>query len=126
MEFFKKKEPLIVADMAADALPPTPIGVPAGSMMSSTGSLTKMVEETLALETENNRMLKRMQALDHISFWIKIVVWSLVLGLPVIFFQPLLAYLKQSIIENPAMFGIPSSAEFYKAVNDFSTKHPVQ
>lgn len=115
-----------MADMAADALPPTPIGVPAGSMMSSTGSLTKMVEETLALETENNRMLKRMQALDHISFWIKIVVWSLVLGLPVIFFQPLLAYLKQSIIENPAMFGIPSSAEFYKAVNDFSTKHPVQ
>ncbi|MEK7100939.1 MAG: hypothetical protein AAB921_02460 [Patescibacteria group bacterium] len=127
MELFKKKEPLIVADMAADAMPPAPLGsVPGGSAMSATGSLTKMVEQTLALEEENNRMLKSMQTMDRIMFWLKILFWSLVLGLPVIFFQPLITYVKEKVAENPGLIGLPTSEDFYKAIDEFSTKHPVQ
>ncbi len=130
MELFKKKEPLIVADMASEAMPPQPLGsipgVPGGSAMSATGSLTKMVEQTLALEEENNRMLRHMQAMDRIMFWLKIFIWSLILGLPVIFFQPLISYVKEKVAENPGLIGLPSSADFYKAVDEFSTKHPVQ
>jgi hypothetical protein len=133
MDFFKKKEPLIVADMASDAMPPPPLGsvpgtpsVPGGSAMSATGSLTKMVEQTLALEEENNRMLRSMQTMDRIMFWLKIVIWSLILGLPVIFFQPLITYVKEKVMENPALIGIPTSEDFYKAIDEFSTKHPVE
>jgi hypothetical protein len=128
MELFKKKEPLIVADMGRDAMPPAPLGgsVPGGSAMSATGSLTKMVEETLALEQENNRMLRSMQTMDRIMFWLKILFWALILGLPVIFFQPIISYVKEKVAENPALIGLPTSTDFYKAIDEFSTKHPVQ
>ncbi len=133
MDFFKKKEPLIVADMASDAMPPPPLGsipgapgVPGGSAVSATGSLTKMVEQTLALEQENNRMLHHMQTMDRIMFWLKILFWALILGLPVIFFQPLIAYVKEKVAENPGLIGLPTSEDFYRAIDEFSTKHPVQ
>ncbi len=124
MQFFKKKEPLIVADMTIGALP-IESGTSASSYVPATGGLGKMLEETLALERENNRILKHMQTWDHIALWIKILVWALVLGLPVLFFQPLVSYLKQAILENPAMIGLPSSADFYKVVDQFSTKYPL-
>ncbi len=126
MDLFKKKEPLIVADLSADTLPPPPPGIPAGSTLTGAGGLTRMVEQTLALEMENNKMLKHIQTMDSIAFWVKLLVWALVLGLPVIFFQPMINYIQKAVTENPALIGIPSSADFYRAVDEFSTKHPVQ
>lgn len=126
MDLFKKKEPLIIAYAPPDlAYPPSTGAVPPMSVMPNSGGLTQMVEHTLALEQENNRILKRMQTMNRIGFWIKLVVWALVLGLPVIFFRPIIEVTKKTIFENPTLFGIPSSSEFYKAIDEFSTKHPV-
>ncbi len=109
-----------MADMAADVAPPNPAqpGV-ATSFIASSGSLSQMVERSVELGEENNRILKRMQAWDSIALWVKLVFWALILGLPVLFFQPIVEFIKATVMENPAAFGIPSSAEIQRALNDF-------
>lgn len=120
MDFFKKKEPTIVADMAADVAPASQ-AQPGGttSFIASSGTLSQMVERSLELSEENNTILRRMQAWDRIALWVKLFFWALVLGLPVLFFQPIVEYVKASVMENPSAFGIPSQEEFQKALSGF-------
>lgn len=126
MDLFKRKEPLIIADALPNlAYPPSAGAVPPISVIPNSGGLTQMVEHTLALEQENNRILKHMQTMNQIGFWVKLAVWALVLGLPVLFFRPLIEVTKRTIQENPTLFGVPSSSDFYKAIDEFSTKHPI-
>ncbi len=112
-----------MADMAAEVAPPSPTqpGV-ATSYIASSGSLSQMVERAVELGEENNKILKRMQAWDRIALWVKLFFWALVLGLPVLFFQPLVEFIKTTVMENPSAFGIPSSLEFQKAMNSFSSR----
>ncbi len=111
MDFFKKKEPTIVADVPVGGyrqqqeVQPVPL-------MPGAGGLSHNIDRVLALEEENNRILKRMQTVGRWSFWIKVVVWALVLGLPVIFFQQLVDLLKAAIMQNPALIGMPSQESF--------------
>ena len=98
------------------------LGAPAASLMTGAGGLTQMVEQTLKLEQENNRILRHMQTMDRVGFWIKLLVWGLVLGLPVFFFEPILEFAKKTVQENPAAFGIPSSEAFQNFVDSFGAK----
>ncbi len=121
MDFFKKKEPLIEASTPDAQEAHTNMGTPAASLMTGAGGLTQMVEQTLKLEQENNRILRHMQTMDRIGFWVKLLVWGLVLGLPVIFFQPMLEFAKRTIQENPSAFGIPSSEGFQRIIDSFGS-----
>ena len=84
--------------------------------------LSDLLERTLAVEEENNRILKRMQIMGRFSFWAKVVVWSLVLGVPVFFFQPIVDFIKSSTGGNASLFGIPSSEEVQQAFQNYSNK----
>lgn len=121
MDFFKKKEPLIQAEVPTEASHSS-LGAPAAPLMTGAGGLTSMVEQTLKLEQENNRILRHMQTMDRVGFWIKLLVWGLVLGLPVIFFQPMLEFAKKTVQENPSAFGIPSPEAFQNFVDSFGAK----
>ncbi len=87
-------------------------------IMPGAGGLTQMLERTLELEEENNRILKRMQFMDRIGLWTKVIIWALILGLPVIFFQPLMNFVQQYLVEHAAMVGLPPEA-LQKAIESF-------
>lgn len=109
MNFFKKKEiqePAKQVALTGDGLE----------------GLSSLLERTLAVEEENNRILKRMQIIGRFSFWAKVVIWSLVLGVPVFFFQPIVDFIKSSASENKALLGIPSSEELQRAYHNYSNK----
>ena len=113
-------EPVTPSKSEAPAKVPLPPHTPpAMNIMANAGSLSQMLERNLELSEENNRILKNMRFMDTIGFWVKLIFWALVLGLLVIFFQPIVEFIKTTVMENPSAFGIPSSAEFQKAFGEF-------
>lgn len=119
MDLFKKEEPTIVADAPRPSEPH--VQAPPIPIMPGAGGLSQMLERTLELEEENNRMLKHMQFMDRIGFWSKLIIWALILGLPVIFFQPLMNFVQNYLVEHAAMVGLPPEA-LQKAVDSFKAQ----
>lgn len=71
--------------------------------------LEALLEETAALTRENHKILKSMQRMDLISFWVKIALWALVIVLPLLFIGPILEALLPVAGNAPgAVFGVPS------------------
>ena len=113
-------EPLTPSQPETPAKVPLPPHTPPTmNIMANAGSLSQMLERNLELSEENNRILKNMRFMDTVGFWVKLIFWALVLGLPVIFFQPIVEYIKGTVMENPSAFGIPSTAELQKAFGEF-------
>ncbi len=108
MNFFKKKEPL----QPVKPVPPTGDGLE---------ELSELLERTLAVEEENNRILKRMQIMGRFSFWAKVVIWALILGVPVFFFQPIVDFIQSSMGESSSLLGIPSSEQVQRAFGGYTT-----
>ncbi len=67
-------------------------------------------------------MLKRMQIVGRISFWAKVAIWALILGLPVLFFQPIVEFLRASLDQGRALYGIPSSVQIQDAIHTYTNK----
>lgn len=89
---------------------------------NTTVDASATLAQVLRLEEENNKMLKRMQIVGRISFWAKVVLWSLILGLPVLFFQPIVEFLRTSVDQGRALYGIPSSTQIQDAIHTYTNK----
>lgn len=77
----------------------------------------------LELEQENNKMLKHMQIVGRISFWAKVAIWALILGLPVLFFQPIVEFLSTKAAQGRTLYGIPSSEQIKDAIHTYTTNN---
>ena len=121
MNFINTREPTIQADPNI-GIPPSTLTMPQAPVMPGASSLGDAVRESIAIGKENNRLLRRIIFFGRVSFWTKLVFWALVLGLPVLFFQPIVQYVSKQVSQNPAAFGLPSSAQIQKAINDFKLK----
>ncbi len=90
--------------------------------------LKELVEDSLDAAEENNRILKRMQAVGRMAFIGKLIIWTVVLVLP-FFLLPLLApYLK--IMQLPGtnasstsagLFGLPSPEQLKEAMERYKS-----
>jgi len=92
------------------------------SSVEESQDVSATLERVLRLEEENNKMLKRMQIVGRVSFWAKVVVWSLILGLPVLFFKPLVEFLRASANQGRVLYGIPSSEQIQDAIQAYTNK----
>lgn len=90
--------------------------------MPGAGGLTQMVERTLELEQENNRILKNMQAMDRWSLGVKVVFWALVLGLPLLFYQQIMDFTTKAISENPTFLGLPPGTDIQGLFDTFKAE----
>lgn len=122
LDFFKKKEATIHADIPASEGVPSMQAAQPMQLMPGAGGLTQMTERILKLEEENNRILRRMQNMGRWAFWLKVLIWALVLGLPVLFFQQMVDYAKAQIMENPALVGLPSQESFQHFMDGFKAQ----
>ncbi len=84
--------------------------------------LEQMMEETLELAEENNRVLTGIQRTLRWSFWGKIVLWAVVLILPFFVLGPLInSILPVSYSEGNAknLFGLPSADQLQSLIKAY-------
>ncbi len=80
----------------------------------TSGALEQLLKENLQLAKENNRLLRRMIHIGRVAFWCKVLVWVLVLGLPLLFIQPIVTWIQAHAAGSASLFGYPSPAEVEK------------
>lgn len=71
--------------------------------------LEKLLKETHDLAKENNKLLRRMERNALISFFFKILIWLVILGVPIFFLSPYLTPLISAVSSGTASSTIPSS-----------------
>lgn len=87
--------------------------------------LEELLKETLHLSQENNKILRRMERNALISFFAKIVLWLLLLGLPLFFLGPYLKPLFNLVTGAPSTsssvpLGVPSEGQLQELLNLYS------
>jgi len=74
---------------------------------------------------ENNRILRRMQRGNAIAFWGKLILWTLVIVLPILFLKPILnTILPFAGYGSPGVgsYGLPSQAEIQQIMEAYRTQ----
>jgi hypothetical protein len=89
--------------------------------------IEKLLEENLELNKENNKILRRMERNALISFFAKIFLWLILLGLPLIFLGPYLKPLLGLLTGAPAdpsvsPLGVPSESQLQQLLDTYSGK----
>lgn len=86
--------------------------------------IEQLLEDTLELAEENNRMLQQIQRTMRWSFWGKLVLWVVVLGLPLFFLGPIL----KSFTQLPgagggaqSVFGLPSAEQLQELIDSYNS-----
>jgi hypothetical protein len=98
-----------------------------GEEQQTEARMEQLLEENLALNKENNKILRRMERNALISFFAKIFLWLLLLGLPLIFFGPYLKPLFGLLTGAPAdgaasPIGVPSESQLQQLLNVYTGK----
>ena len=81
---------------------------------NNTARIEQLLEETLELAEENNRLLLSIQRTGRWAFWGKLLFWVIILVLPLIFIGPILdAILPVPLSEagSGSVFGLPSAEQ---------------
>lgn len=97
------------------------------SVVRTEEHLQKLLEENLELNKENNKILRRMERNSLISFFAKIFLWLILLGLPLIFLGPYLKPLFGLLTGAPAdpgasPLGVPSESQLQQLLDAYSGK----
>ncbi|HUQ30114.1 MAG TPA: hypothetical protein VM103_01190 [Candidatus Paceibacterota bacterium] len=92
----------------------------------------KLLEETLSLSRENNRMLHALRRSAWIGFIWKVLLWAGFILVPLYLYQQYLGPIFQKFqafapgsatTTQPGVFGFPSFAEIQKLIDSYQTKH---
>lgn len=72
--------------------------------------LKALLEENLKIAKENQEMLKQMRRIGRIAFWAKVVIWTLLIIVPLLFLGSFLGQFSSSLGENAgvSIMGMPS------------------
>jgi hypothetical protein len=89
------------------------------------GELRDLLNETLKVSKENNKILHRMRYWGRVAFWSKVLIWGLILALPLLlysYFAPLLNTIPGTGGTNltgssGSVFGFPTPADVEKLLN---------
>ncbi|KND50506.1 MAG: hypothetical protein AB202_02525 [Parcubacteria bacterium C7867-007] len=90
--------------------------------------LEELLEENLKLAEDTNRILREVRRTGLISFWAKVILWTIVLILPLFLIGPLLSALKPYFNAtvpdgSAALLGVPSPEQIQQAVELFKAQN---
>ncbi len=89
-------------------------------------ALSDLVEENNKIAHETNKIVRQMRREGRISFWFKVIIWVIVLGVPLFFIGPILRYVEAatglSIPQSTSIFGIPSAQQLQDAIAQYKAK----
>ena len=98
--------------------------------MEESGVTRKEFDELRDLVKENNLFLHNMRKWGRIAFWSKVVIWTLVLGVPLLllsYFAPFLNVLpgaSGTSATGTSLFGLPSPTELQQILHPSTTTKP--
>ena len=87
--------------------------------------LEELLKESLEVNKENNKILRRMERNAFIGFFAKVFLWLLVLGLPLFFLGPYLKPLFDLATGAPSTpgqspLGVPGEGQLQELLNLYS------
>lgn len=89
-------------------------------------ALEALLEETIAVTRENNRLIREMRRNAILGFVARIVVWLIVLGVPLFFLSSYLGPIIEALSGSAeagalpnGMFGLPSSDELQRLMEQY-------
>lgn len=90
------------------------------------GHLEELLKQSLEVAKENHKILKRMERNALIGFIVKVIVWLIVLGVPILFFSayigPLISAVQNGTAGNSAaghVWGIPSPEQIRQLIEAY-------
>jgi hypothetical protein len=90
---------------------------------ASISRLEQLIEDSMELAEENNKLLRSLVRTTRFAFWAKAVMWLAILVLPFIFLGPLVRTIIPAADTGKAaggnLFGFPSPAEIQNIVNSY-------
>lgn len=84
--------------------------------------LEQILEETKEIAEENNQILRELRRNWRVSFWIKVVLWALVLILPFLLIGPVLNAIVPAVSgeqNGVGVFGVPDTAELQQLIDTY-------
>lgn len=86
--------------------------------------LKQKLDETYALERDNNRMLRAIRRDHWLGFIWKIIFWAVLIIAPFYLYQQYVQPFMQKFSSTPGaaptgLFGLPTSADLQKLINSF-------
>jgi hypothetical protein len=82
--------------------------------------LEQLLEDTLEVAEENNKLLRSMRRASQWAFQGKIILWLIVLGVPVLIFGPhVKALLPLSDGTSHGIFGLPSADQLKELISAY-------
>jgi hypothetical protein len=101
--------------------------MPEGTDSIKIARLEEMLGELLEITKENNKILHAARRADRITFWLRIIIWTIVIVLPFFLIGPLLRYLYPitgGILPlGSGAFGVPSSTQLQKAIEEYKAQY---
>jgi hypothetical protein len=77
--------------------------------MDEQAELKMLLEENIVIAKDNNRLLRLIRRDAKIGLIVKIVIWVILLGLPLLFLGPIIEALSAGLSGNSAaVFGVPT------------------
>lgn len=89
--------------------------------------LKKLLEENIAVAKDNNRLLKLIRRDATIGLVVKVLLWLIVLGVPILFLSAYLGPIMEQLSAPPGspsaagvnMFGIPSPEQVEELLQEY-------
>jgi hypothetical protein len=86
--------------------------------------LEQLLEDNIELAEENNKLIRSIRRGNRIAFWLKVVLWVIILGLPFFFIGPIMNALvpftgSAKASNSSSVFGVPSPKELEAAYTAF-------
>lgn len=84
--------------------------------------LEQLIEDSIELAEENNKLLRSLVRTTRFAFWAKALMWLIILVLPFIFLGPLVRTLIPASNTGAAggnLFGLPSPTEIQQIFNAY-------
>ncbi|MES2668213.1 MAG: hypothetical protein V4644_00780 [Patescibacteria group bacterium] len=94
-------------------------------------SLKALLEENLAVAKDNNRLLREMRRNAILGLILKIVIWLVILGVPLLVLSSYLGPLMEAVsapagsgAQAPAgLFGLPSQAQMSELIEQYQAAY---
>lgn len=79
----------------------------------------QLLEENLEIAEENNRLLRDLRRTGRIAFWLKLVLWAVVLILPFLLIGPIIEALVPAASngQNGSFLGLPSPEQLQQVLD---------
>jgi hypothetical protein len=81
--------------------------------------LEHLLQENLEVAKETNVMLRDMRRLGRVWFWLRLLIWAMVIILPLLLLKPIIETLIPAAGNGSSFFGFPTQEDLERAIDSY-------